>query len=222
MADQDRSLRRPVLVGIGAGLLALVVLDAIGARAGVTAGLMPRLPGTAPWTASRAAGVTAYLALALDVIWGLLLTTRLGDRWIGRARGVATHQWLGAAVLATTLGHATMLLVDDWARFDALGVLVPGLSAWRPLAVALGVTAAWPAALVHVSFALRRRLGTRLWRRLHYLSFVALGLATVHGLAAGHDSGRWWMRVLYLTTTTVVLGLVAMRVARRPQVVTGR
>ena len=45
-------------------------------------------------------------------------------------------------------------------------------------------------AVIYVSFSLRRRIGVRNWRRLHYLTFAVFGAATVHGLAAGTDRGR--------------------------------
>ena len=43
----------------------------------------------------------------------------------------------------------------------------------------------------------RRRIGARAWRRLHWLTYAVFGLATVHGLAAGTDSGRPWALALY-------------------------
>ena len=38
-------------------------------------GAIPDLAGTSPWITSRAAGVTAFLALTLDVIFGLFVST---------------------------------------------------------------------------------------------------------------------------------------------------
>jgi methionine sulfoxide reductase heme-binding subunit len=37
--------------------------------------------------------------------------------------------------------------------------------------------------LVYVSSALRRRIGVRAWRRLHWLTYAVFALATLHGLA---------------------------------------
>ena len=47
------------------------------------------------------------------------------------------------------------------------------------------------------SFALRRRIGARAWRRLHWLTYGVFALATVHCLAAGTDSARPWALALY-------------------------
>ena len=65
--------------------------------------------------------------------------------------------------------------------------------------------------LVYVSFALRKRIGTRNWRRLHWATYAVFAGATVHGLAAGTDSGRPWAVGLYLGA----MGLVAAASAWR-------
>ncbi|MBS1120569.1 MAG: hypothetical protein H6Q90_2797, partial [Deltaproteobacteria bacterium] len=100
-------------------------------------------------------------------------------------------------------------------RFDLVDLAVPFASSYRPLAVGLGVIAAYLAVVVHVSFGLRRRLGTKLWRRLHALSFVAFVAASVHAIAAGSDSRTPWAVALYATPLGLVLALVVYRVARR-------
>ena len=170
-------MRDGVARGVALGALALVVLDALAVRAGVGAGALPTLASAAAWVTSRAAGVTAFLALSLSVAAGLLLSTGVADRWLPRARSLELHRWLSAIALGTTALHAVALLVDRHVRFDALDVLVPLLAPYRPIAVALGVAAAYLALVVHLSFGWRKRLGARRWRSLHYASFAAYAAA---------------------------------------------
>src|SRR6478752_6381073 len=59
--------------------------------------------------------------------------------------------------------------------------------------LALGVVAAQLAGLVVLSFPLRKRIGVRTWRRLHFATFAIFALATAHGLAAGSDSSQRWV-----------------------------
>ena len=59
---------------------------------------------------------------------------------------------------------------------------------WHPLAVAWGVTSLYLLAAVEVTSLLRARLGNRLWKRVHFLSFPLFVSATIHGLTAGTDS----------------------------------
>jgi sulfoxide reductase heme-binding subunit YedZ len=88
-------------------------------------------------------------------------------------------------------------------------LVVPGLSPYRPLATGIGVLAAELMALIYISFSQRRRIGVRNWRRLHYLTFVVFGAATVHGLTAGTDR---WAFGLYAASVAAVTGLTAWRV----------
>jgi predicted ferric reductase len=216
-------MRRTVLVGFAAGLGLLAIFAALGARAGVVSIPFERPDGTASWLASRAAGVTAYVAVTLEIVFGLFLSTGAADRWIARARSVEIHRFLSVAALALVAAHALVLLADRFVHFDVLDAIVPFVAPYRPFAVGLGVLAAYAAIVVHASFGLRRQIGQRAWRLLHYLSFVVFVLATAHGLLAGSDARSPSMRIAYASSTAVVLALLAYRVvevgrARAPRV----
>ena len=206
---------REVLRGVVWGLAVLAVLGAIASRAGWVAIEVPRPTGTGPWFISRATGFAAFIALTLDVIVGLLVSTRAGDRWPGRANAIDLHGWLAPVTLALVLGHALVLLGDRYIRFDVLDVIVPFAAPYRPVAVGVGVIAAYLALVVHASFGLRKRLGARTWRRLHYLSFVAFVAAALHAILAGTDSSRGWAVALYGFPLAVVGALIAVRVLGR-------
>ncbi len=83
--------------------------------------------------------------------------------------------------------HMGALLLDPTLHFGLPSVLVPFASAWKPGAVAAGVVAGWLTAMLAVSFRLRRWIGQKGWRRLHYASFLAFVLALGHALTAGSD-----------------------------------
>jgi sulfoxide reductase heme-binding subunit YedZ len=93
--------------------------------------------------------------------------------------------------------HAAALVLDSTVRISFGALFVPGLVPYRPLWSALGVLAAELMLLVYVSSALRRRIGARTWRRLHWLTYAVFALATVHGLEVGTDSSRPWALALY-------------------------
>ncbi len=205
---------RRVALGIALGALCLLALDALAARSGIVAGAMPKLAGPSPWITSRAAGVTAYVALTLDVVFGLLVSTGAADAVILRARSVAMHRWLSTVALAMAGVHALALLGDGFVRFDVLDLLIPFASSYRSLAVALGVLAAYGALLVHASFGWRRQMGAKAWRKLHYTSFFVFAAALLHGVFAGSDSSTAGMHTLYAGSATLVGALAAYRVCR--------
>lgn len=213
-------MARRILIGAGLGLALLIVLDAVATRLGLAPGAIPKLAGTAAWTTARAAGVIAFVALTLDVVFGLLVSTGAADRLVPRGRSVEIHRWLSSVALALTAGHAVVLLGDRFVRFDVLDLLVPFLSPYRAVAVGLGILAGYGALVVHLSFGVRRRLGVKTWRRLHFLSFAVFGAALTHGVLAGSDSGRVGMQLLYLGSAALVAGLtlhraVVIPIARR-------
>lgn len=202
---------RSVRFGVAAGLFAVALLDAVATRSGAVAGILPRSDEPWLWVASRAAGVTAYLALTLDVAFGLFLSTGSADRWIPRARSVEVHRWLSSATLVLIGAHGLLLLGDGFTRFDLLDACVPFAASYRPTALALGIAATYLVIAVQVTFEQRRRIGLRLWKRLHQASFAVFALATAHGILAGSDSALPWMRGIYLVAAVSVSALALRR-----------
>jgi predicted ferric reductase len=132
-----------------------------------------------------------------------------------RAHAIDLHGWLSPVALILVAGHAIVLLADSYIGFDILDVLVPFAAPVHTTAIGLGVIAAYAALVVHASFALRRRLGTTAWRRLHYLSFAAFTAAALHAIISGTDSSHPWFVAVYATPLVVVGALVAHRVLGR-------
>jgi hypothetical protein len=138
------------------------------------------------WYVARAAGLVSFGLLTLSVWLGLAMSTRL----LKPARQKALfgwHQtlaWTGLSMLAL---HAGALLFDPTLHFRLASVLVPFASPWRPGAVAAGVVAGWLTLMLAGSFRLRKWIGQKGWRRLHYASFAAFVLALGHALASGTD-----------------------------------
>lgn len=200
--------------GILVGLVLLAVLGAIATRAGWIVASPPRPQGTGAWFVARAIGLLAYVALSVEVIVGLLVSTRSAGRLVARGQLVELHGWLSPLSLALVVAHGGILLADRYAQFDVLDVIVPFASErWRG-AVGVGGLAAYAMLAVHASFALRRRIGTAWWRRLHFLSFLAFVLATVHALAAGTDRANPWFAAVYAVVLGVVVVLLGIRIVR--------
>lgn len=137
------------------------------------------------WYVARAAGLVSFGLLTLSVWLGLLMSARLATRLQKRLFGWhQTLAWTGLSMLGL---HAGALLLDPTLHFGLPSVLVPFASTWRPGTVAAGVVAGWLTLMLAVSFRLRRLIGQKGWRRLHYAGFAAFFLALGHALTAGSD-----------------------------------
>ena len=166
------------------------------------------------WYAARAAGVVAYALLTGGVLLGTLLSGRVRlPRWPAFAV-TDVHRFVGLLVGVFVSLHVLFVALDSYVRVSLVQLVVPGASSYRPLWVALGVVAAELLLAVAIANAVKRRIGFRRWRRVHYLTFVVWAGATVHGLGAGTDSGTVWLRLLYVASIASVLAAVAWRVGR--------
>ena len=163
------------------------------------------------WMLARAAGLVAFGLLTLSVWLGLAMSTKL----IGPRRQKALfgwHQTLAWTGLSMLVLHAGALLFDPTLHFGLPSVLVPFAAPWRPVAVAAGVLAGWLTLMLAVSFRLRRWIGQKGWRRLHYASFAAFVLALGHALTSGTDLRGLGGPILAAVAAGPVIWLVLARI----------
>jgi sulfoxide reductase heme-binding subunit YedZ len=168
------------------------------------------------WLLARASGLTAYGLLTGSVLAGLVLKSRPFGRALKPASTTDVHRFLALLGLGMLALHGGTLLLDHTLKMPLAGLFVPGASPYRPAAVAVGVVGAELMALIYVSFFLRRRIGARNWRRLHWATYLVFLLATVHGLASGTDSAQPWAHDLYLGAVGAVAFATAWRALGRP------
>jgi predicted ferric reductase len=177
------------------------------------------------WYVARATGIVAWFILACSVLWGILGSTRLLDRWARPAWTLDLHRWLGGLAVTFTAAHLAGLVADSYVHFGWREVLVPMASSWKPLAVAFGVLAFWMLAAVQVTSLAMRRLPRRVWKWIHFSSYALFWLATVHGIAAGTDAANPLYRGGLVAACTLVVCATVLRslpvreprTSRRPQ-----
>lgn len=168
------------------------------------------------WLLARASGLTAYVLLTLSVLAGLAVKSRPFGRAVKAASATDTHRFLSLLGLGAIALHGITLVLDRTVHISLAALLVPGLAAYRPVATGLGVLAAELAVVVIVSFPLRKRIGARAWRRLHWATYGVFAAATAHGLAAGTDTRLPWVFGLYLGAVFAVASATAWRALNRP------
>lgn len=164
------------------------------------------------WYVTRAAGLVAYFLFWLSTAWGIAVSSKLFDPLQPRAWTYELHQFLSLLALGFTGLHVLVLLGDQYLPFSLAQVLIPFAAPYRPLWVGLGVIGFYLALLVSITFYIRRSIGTRTFRLIHYTSYAAYLLATVHGWFAGTDTALGVTRWLYVMSALVVVFLTVYRV----------
>ncbi len=180
---------------------------------------------TITWWASRALGITAYIAIWLSMLFGLLVGAKGIEGLLGRKVLMDLHQqWSLAAVLATLLHVLTIVGHAVESHVAPIAAIVPFTSRTLTAEVAMGTIAFWGLALISISSWLRSRIPYGLWRTLHALVFGTFLLALLHGILGGTDSSAPWAQWMYLVTASLFAGTLTARIAvamgraGRPQV----
>ena len=163
------------------------------------------------WYVARAGGLLAYALLALGVVWGLLLSSRVFGKRPRPAWLLDLHRFLGGLAVVFVAVHVSAILLDSYVPFSAVQVLVPFTSSWHPNAVAWGIVGLYLLAAVELTSLLRTRLPQRVWRKVHYLSFPLFLVTTVHTLSAGTDRANPVLRIAVFSVCGLVVLLTALR-----------
>jgi methionine sulfoxide reductase heme-binding subunit len=193
-----------VVLGAVAALVALGITDQ------VLPASDPRTVQLRPWVAARALGVTAYLLLTLEVVLGLVLShPRMASGWRRTKQVFPWHEMVTVFLGAFLALHIVLLAVDRFAGVGWVGVLVPGMSTYRPSAIAAGSVAMYALVIAAVTAKWTRLLPAGWWLKIHRFAVVAFLLAWAHAVLAGTDGGT--LTPLYLVTGFGVLALGAWR-----------
>jgi len=181
---------------------------------------LPRLAGslTGPqpkvfWYLSRATAFVAMGLLWASMMLGLGISNKLARLWPGAPAAFAIHEYVSLLGLAFAGFHGLILLGDQYSKFTLAQLLSPFATAsYRPFWVGLGQLGLYVWAIVTASFYVRKHIGQRTWRLLHFASFLSYAGALVHGLASGTDTGQTWALLFYLVTSGSFVFLFIYRV----------
>ena len=163
------------------------------------------------WLVSRGFGVAALVLIALSVGLGLALSSR-----ISRAPGVPAHlkrlhEAIALAGLLAIAGHGLALLGDPYLRPGLAGIALPFAMAAQPVWTGVGILAGWLAAIVGLSFYVRKWIGTQTWRWLHRWTLAVYVMSVAHTLGSGSDVRSLWLAYIVLVTTAPILFLTVFR-----------
>jgi len=139
---------------------------------------------------SSDAGLVAMVLLTVNILLGLLLSARYNTvrSWPHRRLPIFDiHNWTAYIALGLIVLHPVLLLLSDTAHFRVVDVLFPIHSPHQTLFNNFGALAFYCVLFVVVTSYVRSRLGSRLWKKLHYVSYAAAALLFIHGVMIDPD-----------------------------------
>ena len=118
---------------------------------------------------------------------------------------------------ALPLFHIHILLGDGNFNFNVWQLSVPFTLPYRTLSAAVGVISMYALLLVVASFYLKRFIGYKTWRSIHYVTFAMYVGVTLHGIFSGTDTAQPWARLIYLSTGIGPAAMVLYRISERAE-----
>ena len=163
------------------------------------------------WHLVRSAGIVSYVLLLASTVWGLFISGQIVKDWSPGPISMTLHATVSWLALLLGLGHGLLLMFDDYFTYTLSDILVPFTGPYRPEVVGLGTLAFWLLLIISLSFPLKKFIGNKAWKLLHFTSYLAFAMVTLHGLFAGTDGHLLGFRILI---SVGVLGVLALLIAR--------
>jgi len=154
------------------------------------------------WYTTRGAGAVSLIMLSAVVVLGLLARMRVERQGWPRFLSAALHRDLSLLALVFLAIHIVTAVVDPFTHLGIAAAAVPFGSYYRTVWLGLGTVAFELLLAITVTSLLRRLLGQRAWRGVHWFAYAAWPVAVVHGLGTGTDAFSWWL--LGITTACVI------------------
>ncbi len=177
------------------------------------------------WLVGRISGVAAFIMFTLVICAGLLMTSKLLLKFpfMSAPNALETHSFNATFIgLGLLVVHIVALMLDETVKLKIQEVFVPmllqrdfksALGYDLTVGVALGIIAMYLALLLVITSQLRSKIvSVKIWRMIHYSSFLFFILFVAHGFFTGTDSQEPWMKAMYIGAVILVVFLLLLRI----------
>jgi ferredoxin-NADP reductase len=167
------------------------------------------------WYITRSSATIAWVLLTANVLWGILLSTRIMRKIDNPAWLQDLHKYFGGTAIAMVALHLVTLMLDGWLSFTPAEVLIPFATDFKALPVALGIIAFYLMLVVQGTSLIMTRLPRRFWKGVHFSSYATLLLVAFHSGLTGTDISALWYRILSFSLIGIVTAAIILRIIVR-------
>ena len=139
------------------------------------------------WALGRGSGVVLVVLMTISMLLGMVTRSGRPLLRLPRFGVVLAHRNVALLSLVFLAVHVGSLLLDPYAQLRLVDVLIPFAAAKSPLAVGLGTTALDLMLAITITALLRRWIGRRVFRAVHWASYALWPIAVLHGITNGSD-----------------------------------
>ena len=167
--------------------------------------------GPGLWYATRATGLVTLLLLTASVLLGILTAGRFASGNWPRFLSQGLHRNISLLVLAFLALHVGTTVIDTYTSIPLAAAFIPFASAYKTAWLSLGAVALDLLLALVATSLVRKRLGHRAWRRVHWLAYACWPVAVAHGLGIGTDRSATWVIALTMACGASVVSVFGWR-----------
>jgi methionine sulfoxide reductase heme-binding subunit len=168
---------------------------------------------SAYWYMTRSTGAVALVLLTVALALGVVDVRRWSTpRW-PRFIVDTLHRNASLLALAFVCLHVLTSALDSFAPISLLDAFIPFAGNYRPFWLGLGAVSFDLMLAVIATSVLRRQIGHRTWRTVHWLSYASWPVALLHGFGTGSDVKSSWLLLLSIACLIAVIASVLVRIA---------
>ena len=166
------------------------------------------------WYLTRGSGTVALVLLTISVVVGIAGSMRLSAPAWPRFAIETVHRDVSLLVIVFLVIHIVTSVLDSFAPISLTASVIPFISSYRPLWLGLGTLAFDLILALTVTSLMRRRLGYRTWRAVHWLAYASWPVAVLHGIGTGSDTKVAWMLAVTALCVAAVVAAAGLRCGR--------
>lgn len=165
------------------------------------------------WALGRGTGIVALVMFTLSLVLGIVTRSGRPLPGLGRFGAADLHRTTALTGTGLVLAHVVSLYYDPYAQLRLVDVALPFLGSTKPLWLGLGTLALDLLGVVTVVSLLRHRVGPRLFKAVHWLTYALWPMSLAHAIGNGTDARSPWMIGLAAVSVGAVAGAVTWRLA---------
>ena len=165
------------------------------------------------WALGRGTGIVALVMFTVTVVLGIVTRSGRPVPGLGRFGAADVHRTAALTGTGLVAVHVGSLYLDPYAQLRLVDLFLPFLGSYRPLWQGLGTLAVELLGIITVVSLLRQRIGPRVFRAVHWLTYVFWPVALLHALGNGTDAATPWFRGVAIACIAAVGIAVGWRTA---------
>ncbi|EKN68423.1 ferric reductase-like transmembrane domain-containing protein [Schinkia azotoformans] len=162
------------------------------------------------WELIRAAGLTSYFLLFVSAACGILFSIKVATHKTNQLLQI-THQSAGWISLLFGLFHGLLLYIDTYKPYTLTEIFIPFTTKEETLLNGFGTISLYLLVLLFISGDIMKKIGAKVWRRIHGLALPLVIIASVHGILLGTDASNAWAIILYAGALAIILSLLIVK-----------